>query len=177
MMRTVTSARQVFSFPETVNEFSARQVAAGVVALTLLFAFTGSTPVLVAVAFGFVARVVSGPTLSPLGQLVTKVVTPALERWTGRRGPQVAGAPKRFAQAIGATLSLTALGLQLNGFAVAALIVVLMITAAATLESVFGYCLGCTIFAKLIDLRVLPESACEDCNDISQRLATVSARR
>jgi hypothetical protein len=42
----------------------------------------------------------------------------------------------------------------------------------ATLESVFGYCLGCTIFAKLIDLGVLPESVCEDCNDINRRLVS-----
>lgn len=48
-----------------------------------------------------------------------------------------------------------------------------MVTAAATLESIFGYCLECTIFAKLIDLGVLPESVCEDCNDISRRLASI----
>ena len=176
-MHDATPASAIFSFPETVNEFSARQVAAGVVALTVLFVVTGSTILLAAIALGFVARVLTGPTLSPLGQLVTRVVTPTLEAWTGRRGPMVPGPPKRFAQAIGATLSLAALGLQFAGYGTAALVVVLMITAAATLESVFGYCLGCTIFATLIKLRVLPESVCEECNDISRRLATTSASR
>jgi len=171
-MPDVKPASPILGFPETVNEFSARQVAAGVVVLTTLFALTGSTLLLAAIAAGFAARVVSGPTLSPLGQFVTRVITPTLEAWTGRSGPQVAGAPKRFAQAIGATLSLTALGAQMAGFGIAAIVIVLMITAAATLESVFGYCLGCTIFAKLIDLRVLPESVCEDCHDISRRLAS-----
>jgi hypothetical protein len=166
------SATPIFGFPETVNEFSARQVAAGVVALTTLFALSGSTLLLAAITVGFIARVVSGPTLSPLGQFVTRVVTPTLEACTGRTGPQVAGTPKRFAQAIGAMLSLTALGTQMAGFGNAAIVIVLMITAAASLESMFGYCLGCTIFAKLIDLRVLPESVCEDCNDINRRLAS-----
>jgi len=101
----------------------------------LLFAVTGSTIVLAAIAFGFVARVLTGPTLSPLGQFVTRVVTPAAANFTGKQGPQVAGAPKRFAQAIGATLSLVALALQLTGNGTAAIIVALMITAAATLES------------------------------------------
>ena len=177
MVHDAAKSSAIFTFPETVNEFSARQVAAGVVLLTSVFALTGSTLVLAAIALGFVARVMSGPTLSPLGQFVTRVVTPSLEALTGRSGPQVAGAPKRFAQAIGATLSLTALSLQLAGFGAAAVVIVLMITAAATLESVFGYCLGCTIFARLIELRILPESVCEDCNDISRRLATVPASR
>ncbi len=33
---------------------------------------------IVVLAYGFVARVLTGPTLSPLGQLVTRVLTPAL---------------------------------------------------------------------------------------------------
>jgi len=40
---------------------------------------------------------------------------------------------------------------------------------AATLESVFGYCLGCAIFSKLMALGVIPESICEECADISRR--------
>jgi hypothetical protein len=163
--------RDVFSFPETVNEYSARQVAGGVVLATLAYAATGWLPLLALIAYGFVARVFTGPTLSPLGQLVTRVVTPAAERLTGKVGPTVAGTPKRFAQAIGATLSLTALALHLFGFTTAAAVAALAITAAATLESVFGYCLGCTIFAKLMAAGIVPESVCVECNDISARLA------
>ena len=43
-------------------------------------------------AYGFVARVLTGPTLSPLGQLVTRVVTPALDI----EARPVPGPPKRF---------------------------------------------------------------------------------
>ncbi len=42
---------------------------------------------------------------------------------------------------------------------------------AATLESVFGYCLGCKVFAILMRLGVIPESACAACGDVSRRIA------
>src|ERR1700734_541113 len=89
--------RALFSFPNPVNEVSARLVAAGVVimcVLTIAFDLRWATLV---IAYGFVARVLTGPTLSPLGQFVTRVVTPRL----GLRERPVAGPPKRFAQAIG----------------------------------------------------------------------------
>ena len=47
-------------------------------------------------AYGFIARVLSGPRLSPLARLATAVVAPRL----GAPKP-VPGPPKRFAQAIG----------------------------------------------------------------------------
>ena len=40
------------------------------------------------------------------------------------------------------------------------------LVAAATLESVFGYCLGCKIFALLMKAGVVPEEVCERCSDI-----------
>jgi len=44
---------------------------------------------------------------------------------------------------------------------------VTMITIAATLESVFGLCLGCKMFAVLMRIGVIPESVCDRCNDLS----------
>lgn len=160
--------RRVFTFPDIVNEVSARLVATGVVAMSAIV-LVGQQPWLIAImAYGFVARVSSGPTLSPLGQLVTRVITPLLpiaEKPT-------AGAPKRFAQAIGATLSVAA---ALAHFALSATtlayVLVAMIAIAASMEAFIGFCLGCWLFAKLIALGILPESVCEDCADISQRLA------
>src|SRR5205823_14473770 len=61
-------------------------------------------------AYGFVARVLTGPTLSPLGQLVTRVVTP----WLGLPPKYVSGPPKRFAQGIGVAFSTTAAILALG---------------------------------------------------------------
>ena len=52
---------------------------------------------LVPLVYGFAARVLTGPTLSPLGQLATRVITPRV-RVEHRFVP---GPPKRFAQGIG----------------------------------------------------------------------------
>ena len=65
----------LFRFPNPVNEVSARLVAGGVVLMALGALLLGQMWLLVPLAYGFVARVVTGPTLSPLGQLVTRVVT------------------------------------------------------------------------------------------------------
>lgn len=155
--------KRLFSFPDPVNEVSARLVAGGVVVLGLLTVALGQPWLLLILAYGFVARVLTGPTLSPLGQLVTRVLTPNL-----RLAPKyVAGPPKRFAQAIGATLSVAAV-IAHFGFGATGLAYVLvgMIMVAATLESVFGYCLGCRLFAVLIRFGVIPEEICERCNNI-----------
>jgi len=36
---------------------------------------------------------------------------------------------------------------------------------AATLESVFGYCLGCKLFAVLMRAGVVPQQVCERCSN------------
>jgi hypothetical protein len=160
--------KQLFAFPNPVNEVSARLVAGGVVVMGVATIAFDQTWILVPLAYGFLARVLTGPTLSPLGQLVTRVVTPRLPV-----APKyVPGPPKRFAQAIGATLSVTALVLHFGFDATgAAKVLVAMIVVAATLESVFAVCLGCTIFALLMRIHVIPESICAECNDFWQRAA------
>jgi hypothetical protein len=97
-------AARLFSFPHPVNEVSARLVAGGVVIMSAVAITLDQPWLIVVVAYGFVARVLTGPTLSPLGQLVTRVVTPLL----GVAPRPVPGPPKRFAQGIGAVLSVTA---------------------------------------------------------------------
>ena len=86
-------------------------------------------------AYGFVARVLTGPTLSPLGQLVTRVLTPRLPF-----APKyVAGPPKRFAQGIGADSPSTAVILHFGfGLDDAAYVLIGLLIVAATLESVFA---------------------------------------
>jgi hypothetical protein len=152
-------------FPDPVNEVSARLVAAGVVLMCGLV-LTGRTWVLAVLAYGFVARVATGPTLSPLGQVVTRLITPRLplaERL-------VPGGPKRFAQGIGAALSVGAAVLHFCFAATTpALVLVGAITVAATLEAALGFCLGCWLFARLIALGVVPEQACAACDDLRLR--------
>jgi hypothetical protein len=154
----------LLSFPNPVNEVSARLVAGGVVLLSVSAIALREPWLMVVIAYGFVARVLTGPTLSPLGQLVTRVITPRL----GIAERPVAGPPKRFAQGIGVAFSISAAVLAL-GFdrMTAADIVLGLLAVAATLESVFGFCLGCRVFAVLIKLGVVPEEVCLRCADIS----------
>jgi hypothetical protein len=155
--------RDLFSFPNPVNEVSARLVAAGVVVLGLLTIVLGEPWLVAVLAYGFVARVLTGPTLSPLGQLVTRVITPALPN----EAKWVAGPPKRFAQGIGATLSVAAVIAHFAfGATTLAYVLVGMIVVAATLESVFAICLGCIIFGGLMRAGIVPDEVCERCNDI-----------
>jgi hypothetical protein len=164
-MATATDRRAVsarlFSFPDPVDEVSARLVAGAVVLLAAV-AFVSAWDWLVAlIAYGFVARVLTGPTLSPLGQLVTRVLRPRLPV----AARLVPGPPKRFAQSMGALFTTAAAVLAL-GFdewtAARALLACIMV--AAVLESVFAICLGCKVFAVLMRVGVIPESVCERCN-------------
>jgi hypothetical protein len=93
----------LFSFPNPVNEKAARTVAAGVFVISIVTLATGAYWLTAVLAYGFVARVATGPTLSPLGQAATRLIAPAL----GAPKP-VPGPPKRFAQAMGATMSTAA---------------------------------------------------------------------
>ncbi|MDQ1502773.1 MAG: hypothetical protein QOD57_500 [Actinomycetota bacterium] len=160
---SVATRRAWFSFPDPVNEVSARLVAGGVVLLSLATIVFDQPWVTAVIAYGFVVRMLSGPTLSPLGQFVTRVITPRL----GVVPKLVPGPPKRFAQGMGAVMSATAallaLGLNRRG---AAYVVLGPLVVAATLESVFAYCLGCRIFGLLMRAGVIPVEVCDRCNNI-----------
>jgi hypothetical protein len=159
---TPNRVRALFSFPNPVNEVSARLVAAGVVVMSVLTIAFDVRWATVVIAYGFIARVLTGPSLSPLGQFMTRVVTPRLH--TAAR--PVAGPPKRFAQVMGVAFSMGALILTILGFWGAAQIVLGLLAAAAFLESACGLCLGCRAFAVLMRVGVVPEEVCEKCSDI-----------
>jgi len=160
-------AMALIDFPNPVNEVSARLVATGVVLMAVATIALDVRWMTLVLAYGFVARVLTGPKLSVLGQLVTRVVTPAL----GLEPKLVPGPPKRFAQGIGAAFTLTAAVLTYGfGRFDLAQTVLLALVVAASLEAFAGYCLGCKAFAVLMRLRVIPESVCESCNDIWSRV-------
>lgn len=163
--------KRFLSFPNPVNETSARLVATGVVLQSVLFLVIREWWVLAPLAYGFVARVLTGPTLSPLGTLVTKVITPRLSI----EHSFVPGPPKRFAQGIGVAFSVSALIASLAGANTFAVIVIAGLLGAASLEAFAGYCLGCKIFNLLIRAGVVPESICEECADITGRLSRTAA--
>jgi hypothetical protein len=157
---------EIFSFPNPVNEKAARTVALVVMLLAFLTLATSWYWLLVPLAYGFAARVLTGPTLSPLGRLASRVVAPRL-------GPEklVPGPPKRFAQAMGATITavaaIAALGFAAYGIADVLLAALIL---AAGLESIFAYCLGCQIFGVLMRAGIVPERVCVECADVRGRI-------
>jgi hypothetical protein len=164
----------VFSFPNPVNDYAARTVATGVVLLCLATLAFDQGWILILLAYGFWARVLTGPTLSPLGQLATRVVAPRLPV----EPKLVPGPPKRFAQAVGVVFSTTALVLWFGfGEHAASLVVVSLLACAAFLEAAFGLCLGCKAFALLMKAGVIPASVCLECSDLSLRHPELAANR
>src|SRR4051794_16583616 len=166
---------RIVGFPNPVNEKAARTVAGGVLILPVATILLGSlvspawlwlTAVL---ALGFVARVLTGPRLSPLGQLATRVVAPRLGE------PKlVAGPPKRFAQAVGATVTISAVAFLAAGHPTITQALLGLMIVAAGLESIFAYCVGCRLFAGLMRLGLVPEETCAACADVGLRLGTIA---
>lgn len=156
--------KEFFSFPDPVNEVSARLVAAGVVIMSAAAIAFDQRWLPFVLAYGFLARVLTGPKLSPLGQLVTRVITPLLPV-----APRpVSGPPKRFAQGIGLVVTGTAAAFTGLGWWGAAEVALALIIVAAFLESAVGFCLGCKAFGLLMRLGVIPEEVCARCADIWQ---------
>ena len=157
--------RRLFSFPNPVNEKAARVVAGVVLVLSTVTLVTGWYWLLAVLAYGFVARVLTGPSLSPLGRVAMRGVAPRLG------APKyVSGPPKRFAQGIGAAFTTSAAVLALGfGDHAAADVLLGMMIVAAGLEAIFAYCLGCKVFGLLMRAGVVPDEVCAECADIWSR--------
>ena len=152
--------RSLFSFPNPVNEVSARLVAGMVLTLTLAIIVSGQGWLLWVLTYGFLARVATGPTFSPMGLLATRVLAPR----SGIEPKPVPGPPKRFAQSVGLVFSVTALALFYGIDSAAPAKAVLGVLAVfAALESLVGFCAGCFVFGHLMRLGLIPQSVCEQC--------------
>ena len=162
------SVREVFAFPEIVNDYAARCTAGLVVALAVI---TIAVPAPVqtwlagALVVGFALRVAGGPRYSPFGRLSVHVLAPRVSA----EPKMVAGAPTRFAQSIGLVMSGVAFGLFLAGQTTAASVVLGVLVLAALAEAALGFCLGCWIYGQLQRAGVVSEDACVDCADIWAR--------
>ena len=156
---------ELFRFPNPVNEKAARVVAFVVLVACIATLATGAYWVLVPLAYGFWARVLTGPTLSPLGRFAMNVAAPRFGE-----PKHVPGPPKRFAQGLGAAMT-TAAAVAALGFGQGAVADVLLgaLIVAAGLESLLAVCLGCHAFAALMRFGLVPASVCLDCADLSRR--------
>ncbi|CAN5466477.1 DUF4395 domain-containing protein [soil metagenome] len=155
----------LLEFPNPVNEKAARSVAAGVLVMAVLALSTQWLWLTAVLVVGFALRVASGPRFSPLGQLATRLVAPRLGQ------PKlVPGPPKRFAQAVGLTVTgIAAIAWFGFGSALVTNVALALIVVAAGLESILGICLGCIGFGYLMRAGLISADVCEACNDISLR--------
>jgi hypothetical protein len=159
--------KNFFTFPNPVNDASARTVALGVFTMSVLAFVTGSAWLLIPLTYGFLARVLAGPKISPLGQFAVRVAGPRLSGWQ----KFVPGPPKRFAQGIGTVLTVSASIVWLSAGWSDARWVLIPLIIATSLEGFLGFCLGCTMFGWLIRAGLVPESICAECGDLSARYA------
>ena len=156
-----------FSFPELINEVAARLVAIGVLLLSSVVLFLlidKNNYVLIFLSiliYGFLARVSSGPKISPLALFVTKLIVPRLNF----KEKLVPGPPKRFAQGIGLIFSLfTAITFVVNLNSISIILISILILFAA-LEAFIGFCAGCKVFKLLMNIGLIPNDVCEKCSN------------
>ncbi|MDA0799253.1 MAG: DUF4395 domain-containing protein [Chloroflexi bacterium] len=167
-----SGVRTFFSFPHPVNEYAARSVASMVFALALVIILADVRWLTFVLAYGFLARVLTGPKASLMGQLATRVVAPKVLK----RSRAVAGPPKQFAQAVGLIFSLTSI-ILIYGFGLvgAAYTVLGVLVVFAGLEAFAGFCMGCFVFGYLMKWGIIPAELCQRCNDITLGSATSQA--
>ncbi|MFN0062022.1 MAG: DUF4395 domain-containing protein [Myxococcaceae bacterium] len=147
----------VFSFPREVNEPAARIVAGFVALMSLAAIWTHSIWIPTLLAAGFLLRVGWGPRFSPLARFAV---------WAAPRLAPVApvlGRPKRFAQGIGATVTLSVVALQALGHTPASNALLVILVVFATLESGFAFCFGCWLFGRFQIAGWISSDICEDC--------------
>ena len=164
MNETITN---FFSFPELINEVAARLVAIGVLVLSsvVLFLLLDKNNYVLfflsILIYGFLARVSSGPKISPLALFVTKLIVPRLNF----KEKLVPGPPKRFAQGIGLIFSLfTAITFVVNLNSISIILISILILFAA-LEAFIGFCAGCKVFKLLMNIGLIPNNVCEKCSN------------
>ena len=151
--------KSIFSFPNPVNEVAARSVAGMVLALAIAIIVTGEPSLFLFLVYGFLARVLTGPTLSPIGLIATRIMVPVL----GIPEKPVPGPPKRFAQFVGLIVSIIGTVLFIWVGPVAGKSAIGLLAVFAALESGVGFCAGCFMFRYLMQWGLIPESICLEC--------------
>ena len=155
--------QSIFTFPHPVNEYAARMVAGMVLALSLAIIIFDIPWLMFILAYGFLSRVLAGPTLSPMGLLATRVLAPILHL-----NKPVAGPPKRFAQTVGLGFATTAIGLHYGlELTLVAKSVLGILVFFAGLEAFIGFCTGCFVFGYLMHWGLIPQETCDKCSDFS----------
>jgi hypothetical protein len=146
-------------FPDCVSEASVRAAAGQVFALILLAAVLRFPWLALLVAVDFALRVFAGPQWSFLSFTARKLLVPLF----GIRGDQIPYAPKRFAAAIGLSLSAAAFVLALIAGAWVWIVPLAVLWLFSGLEAFLGFCAGCRIYGLLMRWHIVPEHDCPQC--------------
>ena len=113
-------------------------------------------------AYGFLARVVAGPSLSPIALLVTKIIIPQM----GNPYAECPGPPKRFAQFVGLIFTSSAFYFIISDELITGYLLIGILAIFASLESIMGICAGCWFFKQMMKWGWIPQKICEKCIDI-----------
>lgn len=123
--------------------------------LSLIGGTTAAAVLLLVIALLFAWGAVAGIRRHPYGLLFRAVIRPRLAPPAELEDP----APPTFAQAVGLLVTGVGLVLFVAGVPLALPIAAALAFAAAFLNSVFGYCLGCQLYLLLVRARLIRRSA------------------
>jgi hypothetical protein len=154
-----------YKFPDQVDEVKVRIVAGIVVLLTTTILATSHFWIAYILATSYILTVFLGPRFNPIAIFADAVLVPFFRA----RKKLIPGPPKRFAQMIGALLSLMILfGYYYFGNILVAKIVVFVLLFFSILESFVGFCAGCFFFNLLMRAGFIPAPICEKCINLSE---------
>jgi hypothetical protein len=137
-------------------------VAGFIVIFSLSYLYSHNIYILAFMVYGFFARLITGPSLSPIALLVTKILIPKM----GNPYLECPGPPKRFAQFIGFIFTSSAFVFAMRGQTRTAYLLIGILAIFASFESIMGFCAGCWFFKKMILWGWIPQRVCEKCNNI-----------
>lgn len=164
-------------YPSVVDDVTVRLIAGIVLVVVVAMLALQQWWLFVPLAVDFLLRATLGPQASPIARFVSVVVRPRV-RALPRPTP---GTPKRFAAAIGATMTVAATVLWLAHLVTGAdwpvtgvVVVAGIMTLFPALEALAGLCVGCVISGWLMRTGLVPEEICVECADITTRLRASS---
>ena len=123
---------------------------AAITSIILAIALVAHSPVVIAVSFAFfLIGAIRGPQFTPQGLFFKKFVKPRLSGET----PTEDVRPPRFAQQVGLAFTVVALVAGVASWSAVFTVAVALCLAAALLNAVFNFCLGCEIYLLSVRLR------------------------
>ncbi|MBU44220.1 MAG: hypothetical protein CMN76_13445 [Spirochaetaceae bacterium] len=146
-------------FPEQLDENTVRATAFLVFLTAVAGLVTQNWLVLAFLVYEFLGRLIYGPGLSLQVALARALIIKPLKK-PFRPTP---GAPKRFAQFVGAVFSVAALVSALLGATLVSQVLLGILVFFSFLEFSVGFCAACFLFAQAIRLGLVSEKYCEVC--------------